>query len=127
MSHSESLRTTIGVQNALAWRTIIYIPDTLVDPDSITTWIPRPILESLGIATEQRRAFTSADGRRFERDVGYGILHVEGRSCIDNVVFAEEGDLAVLGERALVGLRLGVDPVKKQLVDRGPILAVAAA
>ena len=121
------LHTTIGVANALERRRIIFVPDALVDPDSISTWVPRPILESLGIAIEQRRAFINADGRKVERDIGYGILNAEGRSTFDNIVFADEGDLAVLGARALVGLNLRVDPVKQQLVDRGPILAVAAA
>ena len=36
-------------------------------------------------------------------------------------------DFPILGVRTLEGLNLRVDPVKKQLVDGGPILTVAAA
>ena len=121
------LRTTIGVESVRERGRIVYIPDALVDPSRNSTWIPRTILESLGIATERRCTFVGADGRKVERDVGYAILHVDEIATSDSVVFAEEGDLAVLGEHSLVGLNLRVDPVRKQLVDRGPILAVAAA
>ena len=50
----------------------------------------------------------------------------EYTSTPDFVVFAEPGDLAVLGAHSLEGLNLRVDPVRKILVDAGPIVAAAA-
>jgi hypothetical protein len=42
---------------------------------------------------------------------------------IDEVVFAEPGDLALLGARTLEGMNLVVDPAKKKLVAAGPLPA----
>lgn len=119
-------RTTIGVES-IARGAVRDVADALVDTGSELTWIPRAVLESLGVAVERRRAFIVADGRRVERDVGYAIVHAARTSTVDEVVFADAGDFALLGVRSLEGLNLRVDPVKKQLVDAGPLLAVAAA
>jgi clan AA aspartic protease len=119
-------RTTIGVES-LARGEVRDVADALVDTGSELTWIPRAVLESIGVAVERQRAFIVADGRRVERDVGYAIIHASGTSTVDEVVFAEETDFPILGVRSLEGLNLRVDPVKKQLVDAGPVLAVVAA
>jgi hypothetical protein len=46
---------------------------------------------------------------------------------VDEVVFGEPADLAILGSRSLEGLNLRIDPVRKQLVDAGPAPAAVAA
>ena len=120
-------RISIAVESPLRRGELRYVPDTLVDTGSECTWVPRPVLESLGVAVEKRRAFIVADGRRIEREIGYVIIHVAGTSTTDEVVFSEEGDFPILGVHSLEGLNLRVDPVKKELLDAGPILAVAAA
>ena len=119
-------RTTIGVES-LARGVVRDVADALVDTGSELTWIPRSVLESIGVKVERKRAFIVADGRRVERDVGYAIVHAGGTSTVDEIVFAEETDFPILGVRSLEGLNLRVDPTRKQLVDAGPILAVAAA
>ena len=119
-------RTTIGVES-LARGEVRDVADALVDTGSELTWIPRAVLKSIAVAVERQRAFIVADGRRVERDVGYAIIHASGTSTVDEVVFAEETDFPILGVRSLEGLNLRVDPVKKQLVDAGPVLAVVAA
>ena len=119
-------RTTIGIESVTGGP-VAAVADALVDTDSELTWIPRAVLESLGIGVRHRRAFIVADGRRVEREVGYAIVHAGNTSTVDEVVFAEESDFPILGVRSLEGLNLRVDPVKKQLVDAGPILAVSAA
>ena len=119
-------RTTIGIEN-LARGAVRDVADALVDTGSELTWIPRSVLESIGVGVERRRAFIVADGRRVERDIGYAIIHAGGTSTVDEVVFAEATDFPLLGVRSLEGLNLRVDPVKKMLVDAGPVLAVAAA
>jgi hypothetical protein len=45
---------------------------------------------------------------------------------VDEVVFAETGDLQLLGARALEGLNLQVDARRKKLVAAGPIVTAAA-
>jgi len=119
-------RTTIGVES-LARGEVRDVADALVDTGSELTWIPRAVLKSIAVAVERQRAFIVADGGRVERDVGYAIIHASGTSTVDEVVFAEETDFPILGVRSLEGLNLRVDPVKKQLVDAGPVLAVVAA
>lgn len=42
------------------------------------------------------------------------------------MVFADEGDLPLLGARTMEGLNLIVDPVDKKLVDRVPVPAALA-
>jgi predicted aspartyl protease len=119
-------RTTIGIENVTGGM-VTAVPEALVDTGSELTWIPRKVLESLGIIVRRRRAFIVADGRRVEREVGYAIVHAGGTSTVDEVVFAEDSDFPILGVRSLEGLNLRVDPLRKQLVDAGPILAVPAA
>jgi predicted aspartyl protease len=118
-----TLRTTVGVENVSQKGGVRELPETLVDTGSELTWIPRPVLESLGIKPERRQAFRVADGRRVERDIGYAIVHAAGASTADDVVFGEENDFALLGVRSLEGLNLRLDVVRKELVDAGPMLA----
>jgi predicted aspartyl protease len=99
----------------------------LVDTGSELTWLPRPLLEAHGLTPERKQRFQTADGTILERDVCYAIVHVAGWSTIDDVVFGEPDDLALLGARSLEGLNLTVDPVGKKLVAAGPIVAASAA
>jgi predicted aspartyl protease len=125
MAEMGTLRTTIGVENVSQKGSIHEFPETLVDTGSEFTWIPRSILESLGIKVQRRQGFVVADGRRVERDIGYAIVHAGGAATADDVVFAEENDFVLLGVRSLEGLNLRLDVVRKQLVDAGPVLAAA--
>ncbi len=86
------------------------VPDALVDTGSEYTWVPRQVLESLGIRTERTLAFIVADGTE----------------APDLVVFAEPGDLILLGAHSLEGLNLKVDPLRKQLVPAGPVITAGA-
>src|SRR6266550_2695471 len=44
----------------------------------------------------------------------------------DLVVFAEPGDMTLLGAHSLEGLNLKIDPVRKELVPAGPVITAAA-
>ena len=103
------------------------VPDTLVDTGSEYTWISRQLLESLGIVAQRKQAFLVADGRRIERDIGYALVRAGGAEAPDLVVFAERGDIVLLGVHSLEGLNLKVDPVRKELVPAGPVIAARAA
>lgn len=103
------------------------MPDVLVDTGSEYTWVPRAILEELEVVARRRQAFEVADGRRLDRDVGYAVVRAAGAEAPDVVVFAEPGDFTLLGARALEGMNLRIDPVRKILVPAGPVIAAAAA
>jgi predicted aspartyl protease len=120
-------RTAIGIESLLNRGRVHMLPDTLVDTGSEFTWAPSTVLESLGIGPERRQWFVVADGRRVERAIGFAIIHAGGVRTADHVVFAEQGDMIMLGARSLEGLNLRVDLVGKRLVDAGPIVTGSAA
>ena len=94
----------------------------LVDTGSEYTWVPAMMLERIGIAREKKDIeFVMANGQRITRSVGFAIIRVEKSFTIDEVVFAEKGDLLLLGARSLEGLNLAVDPRRKKLVAAGPV------
>ena len=64
-----------------------------------------------------------ANGQLITRSVGFAVLRVGESFTIDEVVFAEPGDLVLLGARTLEGLNLVVDSAKKKLVASGPLPA----
>ena len=70
--------------------------------------------------------FILADGRTLERQLGFAIIHAAETNAPDLVVFAEPGDMVLLGARSLEGMNLRVDALRKQLVPAGPILAAVA-
>jgi clan AA aspartic protease len=97
----------------------------LVDTGATLSWIPRNILEKLGVAAFSRLPFSLADGRRLERDVTAVLLTIDGRKAPVQVAFGEPGEKAVLGATALEGLGFMVDPIAKKLVPRD-LLALRA-
>lgn len=96
----------------------------LVDTGSEYTWVTGKRLEEIGIEREKKDlSFVMANGQHVTRSVGFAILHVEGAFTVDEVVFAEPGDLLLLGARTLEGLNLKVDARLKKLVAAGPLPA----
>jgi len=90
----------------------------LVGTRATLSWIPREILDRLGVAPVSRLPFTLADGRLLERDITAVLLTVDGRKAPVEVAFGEPGEEAVLGATALEGLGFMVDPVAQKLVPR---------
>jgi predicted aspartyl protease len=96
----------------------------LVETGSEFTWVPGRVLDKLGIEREKKDLeFTMANGQRVTRSVGFAIVRVDRHFTVDEVVFAEKGDLPLLGARSLEGLNLVVDARKKKLVAAGPLPA----
>ena len=122
----EAFRTSVHFENALGRGELREVTDMLVDSNSLLTWVPRSMLEELGIRKEKELSFQTADGRILRRDVGFAIVRVGERDAPDDVVFAEAGDRIVLGARSLSGLNLRGDAPNSQLVDAGPIVAAVA-
>ncbi|HEY7193157.1 MAG TPA: retroviral-like aspartic protease family protein [Gemmatimonadales bacterium] len=120
-------RTTIEIQNLDLQNPPRALPETMVDTGSEFTWVPRRVLEELGIRAQRKQAFEVADGRRIEREIGYALVRAGGTEAPDLVVFAESGDMTLLGAHSLEGLNLKIDPVRKELVPAGPVIAAVAA
>ena len=96
----------------------------LVDTGSEYTWAPAKSLEKIGIGREKKDVlFVMANGQQVTRSVGFAIIRLDKHFTIDEVVFAERGDLLLLGARSLEGLNLTVDSRRKKLVAAGPLPA----
>jgi predicted aspartyl protease len=105
----------------------VVIAKIMVDTGARATWINAALLEGIGIEPRKKDlAFQMANGQIITRSIGYAILKVDQAETVDEVVFAQKGDLQLLGARALEGLNLKVDSRSKKLVAAGPILAAAA-
>ncbi len=112
------------IENVVARENAAVMPRMLVDTGSEYTWVPAATLEKLGIAREKKDLeFVMANGQRITRSVGFAIVRLEKAFTVDEVVFAEKGDLLLLGARTLEGLSLVVDPRQKKLVASGPLPA----
>jgi len=99
----------------------------MVDTGAESTWIDATVLEAIGIERRKKDLqFQLANGQIVSRSVGYAVLKVDKAETVDEVVFAERGDLQLLGARALEGLNLQVDSRRKRLVAAGPIVSAAA-
>ncbi len=118
--------TQCTVQNSVDRAKSAVIRKVLVDTGSEYTWVPESVLERLGIAREKKDlSFVMANGQQITRSVGFAIVRVDGFFTIDEIVFAEKGDLYLLGARTLGGLNLPGDPRPKKLVAAGPLPAAS--
>jgi len=120
---------TVGckIENSVDRTRQVRLPRVLVDTGSEYTWAPAAMLEKIGIAREKKDVeFVLANGQHVTRSVGFAIIRVDKAFTIDEIVFAEKGDLLLLGARSLEGLSLTVDPRRKKLVAAGPLLAAVA-
>lgn len=125
MDDMGTFRTTIVIESAEHRGEMRTVENALVDTGSEYTWVPSGVLAELGIRPELTQRFIVADGRQLERQLGIAIVHAAGAKAPDFVVFAEAGDMVLLGARSLEGLNVRVDAQRKQLVPAGPILAGA--
>jgi predicted aspartyl protease len=110
------------IENAANRSRSAIIPKMLVDTGSEYTWVSASTLESIGIKREKKDVqFTMANGQTITRSVGFAVIRVNNTFTVDEVVFADKGDLLLLGARSLEGLALVVDNRKKKLVASGPL------
>ena len=100
--------------------------EALVDTGSELTWLPADVLRGAGITPRRKRIFATATQQRIEREVGYAILNAEGYATIDEVVFAEPGDMTLLGVRTLEGFGVMVDHIGHRLVATTTLVAMSA-
>lgn len=97
--------------------------NALVDTGSELTWLPADVLAKIGIKQNRIRSFHTATKQTIDRPVGYAILRVDQFETIDEVVFAEPGDMTLLGVRTLEGFGVMVDNVGHRFVATTTIVA----
>lgn len=120
-------RTTISIANFANRANLRTLTDVMVDTGSEYNWIPRDILDELGITQERIESFETANGQVIARPVGFALISAGGRSAPTIVVFAEPGDMVLLGALGLEGLNLRIDLGRKELVPAGPVPVAVAA
>ena len=92
----------------------------MVDTGSEYSWLPATLLSELGVSPVRVDAFETADRRVLERPVGFAHVAAGGRTGASAVVFAEPGDMVLLGAHGLEALNLRIDLNRKELVPAGP-------
>jgi predicted aspartyl protease len=99
----------------------------LVDTGSTFTWIPRDLLERLGVIPEEELLFELADGREQRYPVAWVQIRLEGRREQPTiVVFAPAGSEPILGVVTLEEYLLAVDPVHHRLIPVAGLAKYAA-
>ena len=110
------------VENHVDRAKSVIVPKLLVDMSSNYTWIPATQLEKIGTQREKKALlFMKPNGQRLIRSIGFAIIRLDDCLTIDEVVFAEKGDLLRLGTRALKGFNLAFDQHRKKLISPGPL------
>ena len=99
--------------------------DVLVDTGSELSWLPKQILLDAGITPRGKKRFYTATNQIIERDYGYAILETEGYATNDEIVFAEDSDLKLLGVRTIEGFGVMVDNIGHRFVATASIVGTA--
>ena len=99
--------------------------EVLVDTGSELTWLPRDLLAEIKVAPLRKRSFSTATKQLITRETGYAILKAEGFETVDEVVFAEPSDMALLGVRTLEGFGVMVDNLAHRFVATTTLVAKA--
>ncbi len=97
--------------------------EALVDSGSELTWLPRDLLVGIGVLPVRKRSFSTATKQLITRETGYVILGAEGFETVDEVVFAEPGDMTLLGVRTIEGFGVMVDNIAHRFVATTTIVA----
>jgi hypothetical protein len=105
--------TSVTVYTGSGSATYVIASATDLSITLATDRAPKKSFERIGIRQEKKDdSFVLANGERVTRRVGLGIIRIDKHFTIDAVVFAEPGDLALLGAWTLEGLNLTIDAVR---------------
>ena len=97
--------------------------EVMVDTGSELSWLPKQLLLDAGITVKGKKRFETATKQLVERDFGYAILQAEGYATNDEIVFAEEGDMYLLGVRTIEGFSVMVDNIGHRFVATATLVA----
>jgi predicted aspartyl protease len=98
--------------------------EVMVDTGSGLSWLPKKELLDIGITPEGKKRFAMANTQIIERDIGYAILTSEGYATSDEVVFAEDSDMSLLGVRTIEGFSVMVDNIGHRFVATTTLVCV---
>jgi predicted aspartyl protease len=98
----------------------------LVDTGSELTWLPKDLLVAIKVLPVRKRSFSTATKQHVTRETGYAIISAEGFETIDEVVFAEPGDMSLLGVRSLEDFGVMVDNIGHRFVATTTLVAPVA-
>ena len=99
--------------------------EVLVDTGSELTWLPRDLLAGIKVTPVRKRNSSAATKQLVTRETSYAIVSAEGFETVDEVVFAEPGDRALLGVRTIEGFGVMVDNIAHRFVATTTIVAEA--
>jgi predicted aspartyl protease len=88
----------------------------LVDSGAVYSFVPRPVLERLGIRPHSRQRFRLADGSTIDRDRGDALFFYNGQQGAAPVIFGEPGDASLLGAVSLESLGFVLDAIRRDLI-----------
>jgi predicted aspartyl protease len=97
--------------------------EAMVDTGSEMSWLPKKELLAVGITGRGKKRFSTATKQIVERDFGYAILKAEGYATNDEIVFAEDSDMSLLGVRTIEGFSVMVDNIGHRFVATTSIVA----
>ena len=120
-------RTTLGLAAIGTPQERRELVDVMIDTSVVYSWLPGTLLLDLGVSPVRIDLFETADGRVLVREVGFVLLYAAGRSTATIVVFAQEGDMVLLGAIGLKSMGLQVDFVRRELVPAGLVPVALAA
>ena len=103
---------------------LISLPiEVLVDTSSELTWLPKDVLAAIKVTPVRKRSFSTATQQYVTRETGYAILSAEGFETVDEVVFGEPNDMALMGVRTVEGFGVLVDNIGHRFVTTTTIVA----
>jgi len=95
----------------------------LVDSGATYSFVPRAILQQLGIEPHSRQTFRLADGSTIERDRADAVYFYKGQQGAAPVIYGEPGDTALLGAVTLESLGFVLDAVRRDLLQLPMVVA----
>ena len=91
----------------------------LVDTGAVDCLVPRPHLESIGLAPKGQRIYGLADGREIRMDITTGDIEFMGEIVGGTIVMGPPESEPLLGVTALESVGIEVDP-RNQTLRRLP-------
>ena len=88
----------------------------LVDSGAVYSFVPRAVLDKLGIVPHSRQRFRLADGSTIDRDRGDALFFYKNQRGAAPVIFGEPGDATLLGAVTLESLGFVLDAVRRDLL-----------
>jgi predicted aspartyl protease len=95
----------------------------LVDSGAVYSFVPRPVLDRLGIRPHSRQRFRLADGSTIDRDRGDALFFYAGQRGAAPVIFGEPGDATLLGAVSLEALGFVLDAIRRDLLPLPMVIA----